>query len=176
MRTDFKPRVFSRLVKAPVPWVKIRPLLGVLTDSEIGRKFGIASPTIQNWRVRCGISVSPESKKAAAHPLPIYDSLMLGKMSDGEFARMNGVSTVAAGAARRQRGIPAHRPVLKCPCGFEFKQWQSNQFLHSRECRIDWKRAAIGKSIGEKYGTSEYRMLCFIVNRLSRHLRMARRG
>jgi DNA-binding Xre family transcriptional regulator len=81
-----------------------RPLLGVLSDCEIGRRFNVSREMVRYHRCKAGIG--PASRKT----WPPERDALLGQETDGKLAKRWGLKAATVGQRRRALGIPAKRP------------------------------------------------------------------
>lgn len=80
-------------------------LLGVLSDTEMGRRFGVSNYIARGWRTRAGIPIA-----GRAVPPPADARSFLGRMTDKAAGEHFGVSSATAYRWRRELEIPPSDP------------------------------------------------------------------
>lgn len=90
-------------------------LVGVETDQRVADLAGVSRSAVTAWRARNGIAATaprgrPKKSKSSAPRGSRLDSFrdQMGKVADGEIARLAGVRREVVGEYRRKHDIPAY--------------------------------------------------------------------
>lgn len=98
-----------------INWEPIDPLLGTMSDGEIGKKFNIPSTSALRRRQKLGIPVAEQNSK---YPWQKIDSL-LGVKSNDEISKEFGIPKISLYERRGRLGIPSPKKVTE----EMIKQW-----------------------------------------------------
>ncbi len=89
--------------------LKEEPLLGVIPDQMIAGKYGVTTSVVARRRRKLGIKASDLHLNIHLRRLKLAETLPeLGKMSDAEIARQQGVTRERIRQLRKKLGIPKY--------------------------------------------------------------------